>query len=493
LTRKQLALLLLIAIAAVLVHGYHPAVEDGELYLPGVKKALNPALYPFNDEFFMSHARMTLFDDLVAASVRISHLPFDYAVFLWHLACIFAFLLGCWRVSRACFDHPLAPWGSVALVAALLTIPVAGTALYIMDQYPTPRDLSTAGIMLVLAGALERRFWGAGILLLLIAAIHPLMSVFGIGLLVLLYIEERRLATRAAAGATAMFVLPALPSFQPVSSVYRGILDTSHAYFLVLRWQWYEWVGIFAPLALLWGIARYRSSGTDDRLSSSVSASKLAALARALIVFGLLSFAAALVLCIPRLAGLAELQPMRSLHLIFILLFVFLGGIFAESVLKSHVWRWVVLLAPICLGMFFVQRQLFPATDHLELPGMSPSNSWVQAFDWIRNHTPNDAIFALDPDYMNLPGEDEHGFREIAERSSLANIHDKGAVGMFPALAQDWAVQDGAQQGWRTFQAPDFQRLRRSYGVTWVVLQRPGVPGLACPFHNHAVMVCRIE
>jgi hypothetical protein len=187
------------------------------------------------------------------------------------------------------------------------------------------------------------------------------------------------------------------------------------------------------------------------------------------------------------------LQPMRSLHLIFILLFVLLGGMLAESVLKSHVWRWVALLTPICLGMFLVQRQLFPATEHLELPGRPPANPWVQAFDWIRHNTPNDAIFALDPNYMRLAGEDEHGFRVAAERSALANVHDKGAVSMFPALARDWYAQNRAQQGWRNFQASDFERLRRDYGVTWVVLQRPGVPSLNCPFQNSAVMVCRIE
>ena len=242
--------------------------------------------------------------------------------------------------------------------------------------------------------------------------------------------------------------------------------------------------GIFAPLALLWGIARYgQARGRRE----------IVALSRALVIFGLVFFAAALVLSIPRLAGLALLQPMRSLHLIFILLFVLLGGMLAESVLRSHVWRWIALLAPICLGMFVAQRQLFPGTEHLELPGRSPGNSWVQAFDWIRVHTPNDAIFAMDPNYMELAGEDEHGFRETAERSSLANIHDKGAVSMFPALARDWDEQDRAQQGWRSFQAPDFQRLRRDYGVTWVVLQRPGVSSLACPFRNDAVMVCHIE
>lgn len=318
LSRKQIALLLLITIGAVLIHGYHPTAEDGELYLPGIKKDLNPALYPFNHRLFMSHARMTLFDELVAASVRVSHLPFDYAVFLWHFACIFLFLLGCWRVGRLCFNDERAPWGGVALVAALLTIPVAGTALYIMDQYLSPRDLSTAGIMLVLAEALQGRFWPVAIGILLIASLHPLMAAFAIALLFLLYLEERRPEATAAKPVTAkaMLLVPLLPFLQPVSGIYRRLLDTNASYFLVVHWPWYEWVGIFAPLLLLWWTARY---GKKQGLP------KVEALSRSLLVFGVVCFAAALLLCIPRLAGLALLQPMRCLHLIFIVLFVLLG------------------------------------------------------------------------------------------------------------------------------------------------------------------------
>ena len=45
---------------------------------------------------------------------------------------------------------------------------------------------------------------------------------------------------------------------------------------------------------------------------------------------------------------------------------------------------------------------------------------------------------------------------------------------MFPALADQWYRQVQAQRSWKNFQADDFQRLQRDYGVTWVVLQRGG-------------------
>lgn len=494
-SRRQIALLFLISIGAVLVHGYHPSIEDAEFYLPAVIKHLNPALYPFNDQYFMSHARMTLFAPIVATSVRITHLPLGWAIFLWHFACIFLLLLGCWRISRICFRDERAHWGSVALVAALLTIPVAGTALYIMDQYLNPRDMSTAAIILLLAEAMKRRFVLAGIGMLLIAAIHPLMSVFGIALLVLLFLEFRRPDVSGArlAPATVTAALLVIPwnFFPQPSSVYRDLLAKNISYFLVTRWQWSEWLGIVVPLLLLWWISRY---GRKHNLP------QIPPLCRALIAFALIFLAAGLIVCLPSMARFALLQPMRSLHLVFILLFVLLGGVLAESVLKSYVWRWLLLFAPLCFAMFFVQRQLFPASEHLELPGRAPANPWVLAFDWIRLNTPPDAVFALNPNYMNLPGEDEHGFRAIAQRSALASVHDNGPVSMFPALADRWHGQVQAQQNWNNFQVDDFQRLHRNYGVTWIVLQRGspvpqrGSPAdWSCPYRNDAIVICRLN
>jgi hypothetical protein len=100
----------------------------------------------------------------------------------------------------------------------------------------------------------------------------------------------------------------------------------------------------------------------------------------------------------------------------------------------------------------------------------------------------------MDPEYMALPGEDQHGFRAIAERSRLADeVKDSGAVTMFPALANEWRYQVQAERGWRNFQAADFARLQRRFGVNWVVLQEGQTAGLNCPYRNQQVAVCRLD
>ncbi len=478
---KTLTLLFFLTCAAVLVHGYHPLVEDAEIYVPGIKKALNPALYPFNNGFFASHARLTLFPNLMAWSARITHLPLEWVLLAWHFACVLVLLAGCWKLGRMCFGSVRAAWGGAALVASLLTIPVAGTALYIMDQYVNPRSFSTAASVWIVLAVVRRKFLLVAVLIVLLAPIHPLMAVFSLAYALLL-IAGRRMQRALSLQPFALGMIP-IALFPPVTGAYRQVLE-SHSYFFLLRWAWYEWLGIFGPLLLLWWLGRIAHRQKLVLVERICFTS---------IVFGLLFLLIGMIVTIPpQFARLAELQPMRSLLLIYVLLFVISGGLLAEHVLKAKLWRWLVF-APVCAGMFYSQRQLFPATRHLEWPRRKTGNQWVEAFLWIRGNTPLNAYFALDPEHMRLPGEDQHGFRAIAERSMLADqVKDSGAVTMFPALAQTWLEQVSGQQGWKDFGVEDFARLHKQFGVDWVVLQQPGLAGMECPYENPALRVCRI-
>ncbi len=114
-------------------------------------------------------------------------------------------------------------------------------------------------------------------------------------------------------------------------------------------------------------------------------------------------------------------------------------------------------------------------------------------FSGCGDNTPQNAVFALDPYYIELPGEDQHGFRGIAQRSVLTDhFKDSGVVSLFPQLAPEWAREQAAQQGWTHFQLADFQLLAQRYPVSWIVLQGTPPAGLSCPYRNEALSVCRI-
>jgi hypothetical protein len=480
--------LLLLTAGALQVHGYHPFAEDAEIYLPGVERILNPQLFPAGREFFASHASLTIFPNLVAFSLRVTHLPMEAGLFLWHVASIFLLLLACWQLSGLLFSSAQARWGGVCLIAALLTIPVAGTALYIMDQYLNPRNLAAFAGIFAVAGTLEKKYVRAAVWLAFAGSVHPLMAAFAFSFCVLLVVMAR-FEKRAAASPVLVTglccLLPFGISLDPPTSPAYHAAAMRHGFHYIQLWQWYEQVGILAPVVLLWWFGRVARARQWPRLEL---------VCRALIIYDLVYFFAALVVDLPvRFESLARLQPLRSLHLLYMLLFLIMGGFLCEYVLRNRIWRWLALFVPLSVGMFVAQWALFPASAHIEWPGVAPKNAWAQAFVWSRQNTPVDAVFALDPGFMQLPGEDATGFRCLAQRSRLADTaKDSGAVSMFPPLAEIWWAQVQAQTPWRNFRADDFLRLKNRYGVSWVVVQQPGVAGLECAYQNSAVRVCRI-
>jgi hypothetical protein len=484
--RETLGILLLTA-AATLVHGYHPFAEDAEIYLPSVEVRLHPNLFPVGREFFLSHANLTFFPNLVAFSLRVTHLPMEAGLFLWHMASIFLLLLACWEFARLLFPNaPKARWSGVCMVAALLTIPVAGTALYIMDQYLNPRNLAAFAGIFVITRTLEKKYLRAFLWLAFAACMHPLMWVFPFSFCALQLVMDRFDKPWKGAPVTgvANFLWLGMPLAPAASAAYHEAAKR-HGFHYIQNWQWYELLGIVAPLILFWWFGR---------LARNRQWLMAARVCRAFILYGLIYLATAVAVDLPaRFEALARLQPLRSLHLLYIVMFVMMGGFLAEYVLRDRVWRWLVLFVPLCTGMFLAQRSLFHASAHVEWPGVAPKNPWEQAFVWIRQNTPVDALFALDPDYMRIPGEDQTGFRCLAERSRLAdNGKDNGVVSMFPPLAGEWWAQVQAQTPWASLSARDLSRLKDKYGASWAVVRQPGVAGLDCGYQNSAVRVCRI-
>ena len=486
---RTLSILLLLAVATLLVHGYHPFAEDAEIYLPGVEKILNPELFPVGQEFFKAHASLTFFPNLIALSLRATHVSMELGLFVWQMASIFLLLLACWELAGLFFENKeRARWGGVCLVAALATIPVSGTALYILDQYLNPRNLAAFAGIFMLARTLERRYIRAFLWLLFAASMHPLMWVFPFSFCVLLRLTDA-LNFRWNKSHAAYAVLGLIMPLAPAATAAYHEAARRHANHYIQNWQWYELLGIVAPLALFWWFHRIARGQAGDRRGAV-----LERVSRTFVFYGLIYLIGAIAVDLPaRFEALARLQPLRSLHFEYIVMFVIIGGFLGEYVLRGHTWRWLVLYLPLCSGMFMAQRFLFPQSAHVEWPGTPPRNAWAQAFLWARHNTPVDAVFALDPEFMNIPGADQNGFRCRAERSRLADgVKDNGVVSMFPSLAEEWWAQVRAQTPWRSFEIKDFSRLKTTYGANWVVVQQPGVAGLACPYENTAVRVCQI-
>lgn len=480
--------------------GYHPGLEDDGIYLTAVKSDLNPALYPHNSDFFRLQVQATVFDQFMAGFVRVTHVPVAWAELFWQFVSLFVVLWACHGIVRRLFAEPRAQWAGVAMVSALFTLPVSGTALYLMDQHLHPRNLATALVLVAVGRVLEDKRWQAAPLLALSFAFHPLMAALGISFCIFLAAalsETVPVRLRALRSSTAAAV-PLAWVFEPPNAGWRKALDT-HTYYYLSRWCWYEWLGALAPLALfwlLWRVARAQDDLSSQRRGNAgrVGEDRLARFALAVFAYGVFQQALAFaMLTSPSLIRLTPLQPMRYLQLVYFFMALIAGGLLGKFVLRAKIWRWGMFLLVFNGGMLWAQCAELNASRHIEWPGREVSNPWLQAFAWVRSNTPTDAYFALDPDYLEAQGEDFHGFRALAERSQMADaVKDAAAATQVPELGPEWERQVAAEAGWRWFHAADFERLKREFGVDWVVVDIRQEAGLDCRWHNESLAVCAI-
>jgi hypothetical protein len=190
----------------------------------------------------------------------------------------------------------------------------------------------------------------------------------------------------------------------------------------------------------------------------------------------------------------ARLQPLRAFHLITLIFVLFLSAIAGEYLAEKHKWVPAALFLPLALGMFLVSRATYPHSPHIEIPSRTSSNPWVNTMLWIRSHTPENAVFAVDSRYFKDDQVDVHGFRATSARAALADYYkDGGVVSLFPALADEWKQMSNATYGLNHFSLAQFQILQREYPVvSWAVIHGTAPRGMTCPYERDSYSVCRM-
>ena len=486
--------LLCLTLFAFVLQGYHPGAEDDGIYLSAIKRDLNPQLYSFNVDFITLQGKASVFDRFVAGFVNMTHMPVGYSCLVLQLFGLFLLLGGCWWIASYCFASFRARFSAVLTVACVLSISVAGTAIYIADEHLHPRLLAT-DLILFAVGAMQRGHRARAAFLLLVACLfHPIMGVFGVSFC-LMYggfvwweraRQKRDLPMDVPEGVSVRAaVIPGGYLFGHSNNAWREAI-VQHHYLLLSQWAWFEWLGALAPPFLLWGLTRLGRWTGNERLRR---------LAVVVTMFSVVQFAAALLMLLPAHGiHLAPLQPMRYLHLTFVFLFLLGGGALGEYVLRANTLRWALVFIPLAAANGWAAHSRYPGTPNLELPWNAPANDWLRAFAWVRVNTPQDAVFALDPKYLSLPGEDNHSFRALAERSSLVDsAKDSAVVAQSPLLARVWLSQDERQTNWRGWTQGDFVRLAQATPVRWVVIAPEQSEGLNCPYRSRTVDVCRLQ
>jgi hypothetical protein len=447
--------------------GYRYGVGDQAFYIPAVTQHLNPQLFPRDRTILHAQDRFMLYDDAVAAVVRVGGVSVQavfFAAYLTGLALLFGAIVATGGViSRT--------WLGVAMLTALLTLRhrITQTGANSLESYFQPRMLAFALGAWAIAAYLRGRFAAALALVAVAFAIHPTTAMwFAIWIGVALLVSERSWRVPLAALAAIGLVLAA---WAVTLGPLRGHLDridplwasamAGKDYIFPSDWNASFWLVnlSYLPIAFAVYVVRRRRGLAVPR-ETGLLAGATALVGVFLISWPLMAAGVALAL---------QLQTSRVFWMLDFLAAIYLAWLFAEAPRSLTVRRAAVavaILAAIGRGVFVW------GTEHAGSPIARigfPQDNWTDAMQWIAR-TPPDTHVLADPGHawkygssVRVTGERDVYLEEVKDLALALYSRDVAVE----ALRRIADVRD-----FDSLTPEQFRALAVRYDLDYLVLER---------------------
>jgi hypothetical protein len=329
---------------ALVAHHYKYVNDDQILYIPFLRRRMEPALYPGDYFFDQPQAGISLFEDALVWPIRL--LGIEWTMLLGYLLAQALILLCLHFLARRLTSRRAA---YLAMVLFVLPVSIGGTFVRTYDNYFNPRTFTLPLGLLTLIALWERRPWWAAVFASLHLLLHPLSGLHTWLVVVLLlawwalkgFISLRSLVSSGVLLLGTLGLLVWVTGGNEtlwLDQAWRAVLWRRTPYVFLESWGIEDWisVGLYLLLGIIGWVSRPRELRTTHL-----------GLAVLVVVLGS-TLAVALGADWLGLAPLAQLQLARSWRLIIVLATIF--GADLVFVLFER-WGWGGTLVAALLGV----------------------------------------------------------------------------------------------------------------------------------------------
>ena len=449
--------------------GYRYGASDQAFYIPAIRKAMDPSLFPRDAPLLDAQGHVILWDGVVAGITAATGLPLPWVFFLLYGAGLVALYTGVVLLARAA---RLGTPGTIALLAMMtLRHRIAKTGVNTLEGYLHPRMIAFAFGVLATAAFVRKRPAWAGVSLVAAAVVHPTTAVWfamliGVAALVAWPRWRMPLGVLAIAGAAAtIWAIAAGPLAARAVVMDSAWLSAiaSKDYLFPHRWPAYAWISNLLP-AVIAAVALWRTRQLSPEMRGLLAgALALTAFFLATLPFVAMRYALAVQMQIPRVFWLVEL----------VVLLVIARGIsgahatifFGRRPL-DFTYREALAVLFVVLSIARGGTVLFGEKDGRLVSIDLPSGDWMDAMAWLRSR-PERAHVLADPEHA---WRYESSVRVAAERDVFHEDVKDAAIAMYDrdvalrvverrALTSDFPARPLA----------DLQALARTYGLDYLV------------------------
>jgi len=456
--RIGLGALIFFVLATANSGGYRYGVSDQAFYIPAIRKAMDPSLFPRDTPVLEAQGRVILWDGLVAGLTSLLDLSLPKVFFLLYLGGIAALYAGAILLARGA---GLSPWATIAFLALLtLRHRIPKTGVNTLEGYLHPRMIAFAFGVLAAAAFLRRRPAWALLALAAAASVHPTTGVWfamllGVAAMVAWPGWRMGLVMLVLAGsAGAVWAIAGGPlSARAVvmDSAWLSAISTKD-YLFPHEWPAYAWLlNLTAAAIVAAGLWRLRHVPAELR-GLMTGALALTLFFLATLPFVAMRYALAVQMQIPRVFWLVEL----------VALIVMLIGLSsrARGAVKVLAVFLIVVSAVRGAAVLFVEKDARLVTIDL------PRDDWTAAMDWLRAQPPHVHVLA-DPGHAWRYGS---SVRVAAERDVFHEDVKDAAIAMYDRGVALRVVGRGAQTvDFSSKSAAELTSLARAHGLEYLV------------------------
>jgi hypothetical protein len=413
-----------IVLATLNAGGYRYGASDQAFYQPAVLAQLDPALFPSDAPLIAAQAKLTTYDEVIAAIVRVTGASVPRAFAGLYVVSLVLIALGTWLVGRAVYASP---WTTVALLGALtLRHAVARSGTNTLEGYFHPRQIAYGLGLLAIAAFLRGRLLLTAALVLGAGAVHPTAALwFAVCLApaaAILDPRTRRVLLLAApvvviAAVVAMLKGPLAGRIAIMDDEWLRMLATKD-YLFILEWPFYAWVFNLGYLAVVAAVYRARSrAGLVGERERALVLGSLALVA--VFIVAIVTQALHIVLAF-------QLQPAR-----LFLIFDFLATVYAVWALAE--WSAGGKRLPQVATVLIVAFSIVRGAYVLQVADRPPVQIGVADDDWGRamafaRSTDKSSQWVADPMHAILYGT---SIRVAGERDVLVEGVKDAALGIY--------------------------------------------------------------
>jgi hypothetical protein len=467
--KKVSALAAFILLATMNAAAYRYAASDQAFYIPAVIRHLDPSAFPRDAALIDSQARLTVIDEIVAASVHLTGASLQHLFLILYMVALLLFVGAAVRLASRMYRTG---WAVVALGAALtLRHAIAKTGANTLEGYFHPRQLAFALGLWAVALFLERRDRLVVLLLLAAAAIHPTtMLWFAIWLGAAAFIGRPQWRTRLIVGVAFGAIAAGLALWRGPLAGHLTVMDAEWLAAVgdkdlsPLAWPSYAWLTnlVTIPIVVLCWRARQRAGLTV----AGETPIALGLLALVLLFVCWLPFNAAHVALAVQVQAARVFWLLDAFATIYLVWWLAEGAAPAPTLRRARTVALLLIAFSITRGVYtmFVQfpdRRVFTVDiQHVD---------WREAMAFARTTDPHSGWLA-DPNHAARYGS---SLRAAGHRDVLLEALKDRAIAMYDrSIALRVADRLRALES-LPWDSPDGARtLARRFGLDYLIVDR---------------------